>query len=403
MSFRYAFALRGSLFATLCLCVLLGILAPAAAEDLRAATRTVAVLPLENSSGDPKSDYLGKIAEALLMYDLASREEVELVSRSELDVVLQEQRLALSGLVEGSEELREVGGLAGADYLVKGEYVHLGDDLLFIMRLISVESGEVMVVRERGTDENTVHRIAGLLAEELTGDAVSFETDAGSRSIISMKNEEPGSLAVFSHLIDAQIFLDEEFIGYTTGDATEPYLIEGVRPGPHRVRIHLSRNFGVVDLPEVEFRDWQTEVFVRPQRRAVVRDESRHFNEILYDMQWLLREEYSFGSPVELLGFDEELPFEFVDREGQRRSGRLNAVIEESGRSSTLRIELELDDRSSWVEIPIPEEAGAEREETSLSLIDLKGEVEYRYGSYDISLSVTRNDVYQGLHREEYR
>ena len=402
MIFRNSIAPDGFVFVSLLIALVLCMFSMAA-EDLPADELTVAVLPLENSSGDPKSDYLGKIAEALLMYDLSSREDIDLVSRNELDAILQEQRLALSGLVEGSEELLEVGGLAGADYLVKGEYVHLGDDLLFIMRLISVESGEVSVVRERGTDENTVHRIAGMLAEELTGRRVSFETDAGRRSIISMKNEEPGSLAVFSHLIDAQIFLDDEFVGYSTGDATDPYLIEGVRPGPHTVRIHLSRDFGVVDLPELEFRDWQTEVFVQPQRRTVVRDESRHFNAILYDMQWIIREEYSFGSPVELLGFEEELPFEFVDREGRKRTGVLSAATEDDGRADALRIELELDGQSAQTEIPIPEDAGAEREEMTLSLVDLEGEVEYRYGSYDISLELTRNDVYQGLHREEYR
>ena len=403
MSFRTACAPRGYVSAVLFACMLLCMLAVTTAQDLRAEERTVAVLPLENSSGDPKSDYLGKITEALLMYDLAFQQEITLVSRSELDVVLQEQQLALSGLIEDSKELLEVGGLAGADYLVKGEYVHLGDDLLFIIRLLSVENGEVSVVRERGTDENTVHRIAGRLAEMLTGDMVSFETEAGRRSIISMKNEEPGSLAVFSPLINAQVYLDGEFIGYSTGDPTEPYLVEGVRPGPHQVRIHLSRNFGVVDLPEVEFRDWQTEVFVQPQQRAVVRDESRHFNEILYDMQWLVREEYSFDSPVELLGFEEEQPFEFVDRGGRKRFGRVKATTEDNGRNSRLRIELVLDEQSSQIEIPIPEETGAERQEISISLVDLKGEVEYRYGSYEISLSVTRNDVYQGLHREEYR
>jgi TolB-like protein len=374
-----------------------------AAEDLRAQEHTVAVLPLENTSGDSASEYLGKIAEALLIYDLSSHEEIGLVSRSELDAVLEEQRLVLSGLVEGSEELREVGGLAGADFLVKGEYVHLGDDLLFIIRLISVGSGEVSVVRERGTDENTVHRIAGRLVEELTGSMMRFETDAGRRSIISMKHEEPGSLAVFSHLIDAQIFLDGEFVGYTTGDRTEPYLIEDVRPGRHTVRIHLSRNFGVVDLPRVEFRDFTTEVFVRPQHRAIVRDQSRHFNEILYDMQWLVREEYSIAGPEELTGFAEELPFEFTDRDGQRRSGSVRAAVEDNGRQNMLCIELQLDGLRSQLELSIPKEAGTETQELNLSLVDLKAEAEYRYSRYEISLSVTRNDVYQGLHREERR
>jgi len=368
---------------------------------LHAERISIAVLPLENSTGDASSDYLGRIAEAVLMFDLSSQEEVDLVSRGELDAVLQEQRLALSGLVAESSELREIGGLTGADYLIKGEYVHLGDDILFIMKLISVESGEVELIRERGTDENTVHRISSELLRSLRGSAPSLVTEEGSRSIISMKNEEPGSIALFSPLIDARIFLDGEFVGYTTGKATEPYLIEGVRPGPHSIRTHLSRNFGVVTLPEIEFGDWCEDIRVRPRSRIVVRDKSRHFNGILYDLKWLVREDFDFQSFEELSGLRKVLPFDFIDRMGVGHRGRIE--LRAGKMPEEIELLLEMDEEEHTKRLSVPTDAGSASEQIALELVSLELEIEYRYGSYELEMELTRNDVYQGLHREEYR
>ena len=369
-----------------------------------AQNQTVAVLPLENSTGDTRSDYLGKIAEALLMFDLASQEQVELVSRSELDSVMQEQQLALSGLTDENSELREVGGLTGAGYLISGEYVHLGDDILFNIRLISVESGEVTVVRERGTDENTVHRVSEKLLAGLTGSTPTLENEAGTRSIISMKNEEPGSLHIFSHLIDAQIFLDDKFVGYTTGVPTHPFILDQVRPGPHIVKTHLSKNFGVVELPEIRFKDWQTEVIARPGARTVIRDKSRHFNNFLYELHWLIREEYDFQTFEELSDFEAVLAYEFTDRDGRLRRGSLTAVSIEEGpvNSRSLELGLKFDRLSAKRRLPVPVESGEEEERLNLDLVDLEASIEYRYDRYELSLSLTRNDVYQVMHRDEY-
>ncbi|MCK7485493.1 MAG: hypothetical protein MZU97_07960 [Bacillus subtilis] len=40
-------------------------------------------------------------------------------------------------------------------------------------------------------------------------------------------------------------------------------------------------------LPQVEFKDWETVVDVRPGGRHAVRDQTRHFNEILYKLEYL--------------------------------------------------------------------------------------------------------------------
>jgi len=379
--------------------ILLLIMSLSLAEEAHARQFTLAVLPFENSSGDIRSDYLGKIAEALLMYDLTSLPDIQLVSRDDLDTIMQEKQLSLSGLVEDKTELREIGGLSGADYLVRGEYVHLGDDLLFIVKLISVEDGGVTVLRERGTDENTVHRLSGAIVHELTGRIVEFSSEDGRRSIISLKNEAPGSIALYSPLIDAEVFLDNQFVGYTTGDPTIPFLIQQIRPGPHTVRTHLSRDFGVIDLPDIRFRDWEEETNVRPDQQTVVRDRSRHFNSILYDMQRLLQERLSFDTLEELGRYRNTFSFDFADREGRIRKGSIRIEVRDQ---SFIDCTLNFGNEKKTRTLPIPTEPGRNEEKITLDLIELETEIEHRFEAWNLSFALTRTDVRQGMHREEY-
>ena len=374
------------------------------------ATTTVAVLPFENTTADIRSDYLGKIAEALLMYDLSSVSSLQLVSRDEIDALLQEKKLALSGLFEGSTDAaEEIEALTSADYLLRGEFVHLGDELIFILKLLRVSDGEAIVIRERGTDENTIHRLAEQAVRSLTGRSITFTTEDGNRSIISMRNEEPGVIAVYSPLINAEIYINDSFVGYTTGDPTEPFIADKLRPGPHTVRTHLSRNFGVIDLPEIKFHDWETEVRVKPGQRTVVRDESRHFNDILYSLQWLVRKEVSFDSRAKLLTYSHSEEFKFIDRQGQTMRGVINYRPDPASeppvgsQTETLKVEIQLNDAAQVLQIPVPPQGKMNSQNSTLQLLDIEIGIDARYSDWELSYSVRRNDVYQGLHRQEYQ
>jgi len=372
------------------------------------ASTTVAVLPFENTTADIRSDYLGKIAEALLMYDLSSVSSLQLVSREEIDALLQEKKLALSGLFEGSADAaEEIESLTSADYLLRGEFVHLGDELIFILKLLRVSNGEATVFRERGTDENTIHRLSEQAVRSLTGRSITFTTEDGSRSIISLRNEEPGIIAVYSPLINAEIFIDDSFVGYTTGDPTEPFIADKLRPGIHTIRTHLSRNFGVIDLPEIKFHDWETEVRVRPGQRAVVRDQSRHFNDILYSLQWVLREEESFQSKEDLLSFNYSEKFSFVDRQGETKQGTISyrpAPTRDADTSAenALLVEVQLNEAAQLLEITLPPQGSVSSQNSTLQLLDIEIDIDARYNEWELSYSIRRNDVYQGMHRVEY-
>ncbi len=329
----------------------------AAASALPAAPVALAFLSIDNLSANPRYDYLEGIVRGVLLFDLANQEGLAVVNRGDLESILQEQELQLGSLAEDQGKALQVGKILGADYLLRGEYVSLGQEVQVTLRLLEVATARTLTFSERGASENMLHRLAEQIVERLTGRRVTFSSEEKERSILSLQDEKPGTIALHSHLVDAEIFLDGEFAGYTTGDMRVPFEIEDLRPGPHTVRIHLQ-HFGVVKEPEITFHDWEQTVEVKPGRRHVVRARARHFNEIVYDLQQLLRrridsEELAGGAEVR-----RSHDASFTDREARlvpisfeiaasRSQGvtRAQAVIVYDGQRQELRLEAGEGDR----------------------------------------------------------
>ena len=295
---------------------------PAAAAP--ASGPALAVLDLENAGLDPRVDYLAGILQGLLAYDLGSVGGITLVDRRNLDSVLKERELSLSALGQDSAAAAAAGKIIGADWMLSGNYVFTGSDVLLTLSLTDTASAKRIVFRDRGSTENLVHHLAEQIVLRLTGRTVTLADDTRSRSLVSLRDETPGSIALHSIIIDAEIFLDGSFVGYTTGDVRTPFVIEKVGPGAHKLRTHLDSSFGVIKLPEVSFGDWEAEVQVEPGQRLVVRDETRQFNELLYALQNLYSE--TLTAPADNLAplsVVKELSFQ--DRKGQEIRVRLEA------------------------------------------------------------------------------
>ena len=355
----------------------------------------IAFLSIDNLSANPRYDYLEGIIRGLLLFDLSGAQDIEVVNRSDLDAILREQELQLSDLAEDQNKAIEVGRILGADYLLRGEYVFLGNDVLITVRLVDVIEARSLTFSERGASENTLHAIAEQIIFRLTGREVVLQSEQHDRSIISLQDEKPGSVHLFSHLIDAEIFVDDEFVGYTTGDPRVPFEIEDLPTGPHKLRIHLS-GFGVVREPEITFHDWEEEVQIKPGKRIVVRAKAQLFNHIIYSLQQLVREDIDFrelegGNPVR-----REHDASFVDRDGKpvpitlvataRRQGdRLEYVVDISydGQSYKWDLSGPIDDRKD-----IRERVG-------------KVEVRLEVDSSEVSYAIWRKDIEQGMHRNQ--
>ena len=351
-----------------------------------------AFLNFENINMDPALDYLGGIIKGLLLYDLSQNEFVQLVNRTELENVMEEQNLRLSGLTENDESALKVGKVLGADWLIKGEYIYLGRDVLITISLINVETARVFAFSERGSSENTIHGLAEKVIMKLTGMEMTFQNGDSVRSIISMKDESPGRVKLYSWVPGAEIYLDDKFIGYTEEDNKVPYIISRVEAGSHVIRTHYWP-FGEVDLPEVLFRDWDEEFEISSGEEIVIRANQRQFNSIIYDLQQLLREDFRYTDESDDL-FEMTHQVEWLDRKSKTHNiyYTVKTVLNNENKIFTGEISLNYDNEDfSWSF----DSAIDERIDITEKVKEV--EVRFSYSRNRIDYSIWRTDIEQGM------
>ncbi len=353
----------------------------------------LALLSIENQSADPRFDYLEGIIRGVLLFDLSSQPGVELVTRTDLDAILREQELQMSAVAADPQAAARVGQLLGADYLVRGEYTALGGEVQVTVRLLEVAGGRTLSFAERGSSENLLHALAEKVLQRLTGRQVALQSEQKERSILSLQDEKPGKISLHSPLIDAEVFLDEEFAGYTTGSERVPFLMEGVLPGRHRVRIHLQ-DFGVVKEPEITFHDWEQTVEVQPGKNHVVRSTARHFNDILYRLQELLREEVPREELSRTAEVKRQHDVSFTDRSGRKIPVQLSLEVRRRADSLEMRAVV----RYAGDEKILSLRAGAE-EDRELRQAVGQVHVILELDSGEASYEVWRNDIQQNMFR----
>ena len=94
---------RSKIFILCSIITLLFLSAAVSAESM-----SLAFLPIENLSANPRYDYLEGIIKGILLYDLSSTEGINVVDRSEMESILKEQELRLSSLTEDQGRALEI-------------------------------------------------------------------------------------------------------------------------------------------------------------------------------------------------------------------------------------------------------------------------------------------------------
>ncbi len=279
--------------------------------------KTVAFVGAQNLSQNPDYDYLAAFTEGLILFDLSGAEDIVLVERNRLEKILAEQQLQLAGLTgEGGEKKSiEIGKLLAADYLASVDYTLVSGEVAFTLRLADTTTGAGRVFTSRGTMENDIHVLSEGLVRYLTGKNRSFANKEEKRSLLTLRDLQPGSVSLFCNLINAEIFLNDKFAGYTKGDLYSAVGIQDIDPGTYTMRIHLTNDFGVVKLPEFTFSDWQESVIVKPGRITTIRSEIRHFNDTIYSLSKILDEDYKLTDKDPKISVSKLLSF--TDREGK--------------------------------------------------------------------------------------
>ncbi|MDD2805626.1 MAG: CsgG/HfaB family protein [Elusimicrobiales bacterium] len=113
-----------------------------AAEGRNITSATLAVFPFQADEKLSKKKVNFAVSE-ILTKDLLKLGKFTIIERAQIEEVMKEQKLGLSGAVD-SETAAQIGKLAGAKLLVLGNVIQMGNSYQLTSKLISAETGEMI-------------------------------------------------------------------------------------------------------------------------------------------------------------------------------------------------------------------------------------------------------------------
>jgi curli biogenesis system outer membrane secretion channel CsgG len=136
------------------------------------------------SSASAPADNLSRALSEILLEQLMTYPGVRVVERSRLREILDEQKLGSSALADEDARLR-LGRIAGAQQMVFGSLMRIGEMTRVDVRLVSVATSQVLAAQElSGSAQElvaTMHSVARELATSLLG-AKMVGRDGGATS-----------------------------------------------------------------------------------------------------------------------------------------------------------------------------------------------------------------------------
>ena len=179
---------------------------------------TVAVMPFENINKDTKSDWLSAGIAATITNNLVKMPEYIAVERYQINKVIDEQKLQLSGAVDEKTAVN-VGRIAAVTKMIMGDFQVSGKNIRLSGRIIDVESGEIQkTAQATGKMEDIFHLqdeiVVQLLFGESTREGIETETTSleayehfGKGVLLENNKDYQGALTQYAKALES----DEAF------------------------------------------------------------------------------------------------------------------------------------------------------------------------------------------------
>lgn len=151
----------------------------------------VAVLPFVERQN--KNDETGKIVSDILFANLAKDPAIVLVDREDMDKVLEEQGISISGLVDSHSAVK-IGNIVGAKILVTGSILKTGSSQYLVAKIIGTETTRVFGASVKGGENDGLDALAEKLAPEVCkivlkeGDQLVARTQTLENRVAALKN-----------------------------------------------------------------------------------------------------------------------------------------------------------------------------------------------------------------------
>ncbi|MCL2711398.1 MAG: CsgG/HfaB family protein, partial [Planctomycetaceae bacterium] len=124
----------------------------------------VAVLPFQDRSREVAGQ--GKIVADLMFANLVTHPAIVLVDREDLETVLKEQEMNISGIVNPAQAT-QVGHIMGAKIIVTGNVIRVDKTVYLVARIIGTETTRVLGASVNGNVDDPIDRLIERLAREV--------------------------------------------------------------------------------------------------------------------------------------------------------------------------------------------------------------------------------------------
>jgi TolB-like protein len=142
--------------------------------------RTLAVLNFDNNTGRTDYDAMGRGLAAMMITDLSASPDLRLVERERMQDVLKEQEMQRSRMFDSTTAVK-AGRLLGAEFIATGSIAAAAPELRIDLRVIRVETGQVVKAARVTGPEDKLFDLERELADHVLEDldiALSPESEA---------------------------------------------------------------------------------------------------------------------------------------------------------------------------------------------------------------------------------
>jgi TolB-like protein len=127
----------------------------------------IAIMEFHGLNQEAQNDNLGKIFTEMLTTSFVKSDAFKIIEREQLRKLLEELQLNQSGIID-TTNAKQIGKMVGADAIVIGNIIKIGNDMRLDARIIDVETG-IILTGEKSEGKVDLKSI-GLMAESIVAD-----------------------------------------------------------------------------------------------------------------------------------------------------------------------------------------------------------------------------------------
>jgi TolB-like protein len=127
--------------------------------------QTVSIIEIKNASKDAADNYVGEAIEALLKNSITDSLVFKFIDRRALDTAMEEIKLSLTGLTDENDSV-EIGNIRGLKLLLDGSVTSEDDNFILSLRLIELETTEVIATVSRSIPKEEMIEVGKQIAYE---------------------------------------------------------------------------------------------------------------------------------------------------------------------------------------------------------------------------------------------